>query len=124
MNQSRMLLCFDSIEILTSNGLLPCLFISIYLAIVIFKSLTVLSVHLGLHSEHIILEIGSLMPIRHEQLPNDEPSKLYSVESTSGKWWLAHACKLASSFAVGDLIMKLRSDIVLKHDFIHAFCAQ
>jgi glycosyltransferase involved in cell wall biosynthesis len=79
---------------------------------------------LHFHSEHVILDFGSLDPIRRNELPDDNRIKLHRVESPNGKWWLTHAYNLAFALAQGDCILKLDADILPSHDFMVRLCEQ
>lgn len=62
-----------------------------------------------LHAEHIILDYGSDIPVKKEDLPEDQRIRLFRCEASSG-WWLTHAYNLAFSLATGDYILKLDAD--------------
>ncbi len=72
---------------------------------------------LDLHSEHIIIDYGSSIPISREQFPCDDRIKLHRVENPSNKWWLTHSYNLAFALAEGDYILKLDADIILSQRF-------
>lgn len=76
------------------------------------------------HDEHVILDFGSSIPIRRDQLPSDERIKLHRVESPNGKWWLTHSYNLAFSLAQGDYILKLDADILPSQRFFDRLCEQ
>lgn len=79
---------------------------------------------LSLHSEHIIIDFNSLVPITRKDLPDDDRIKLYRVESPDGKWWLTQAFNVGFSLAKSEYILKLDADLVLTSEFEVALLSQ
>lgn len=70
------------------------------------------------HEEHVILDLGSTIPISRDQLPDDKRIHLRRVESPNGRWWLTHSYNLAFALASGDYILKLDADTLPSQCFM------
>ena len=79
---------------------------------------------LSFHSENIIVDFGSSVPINRKDLPDDNRIKLYRAESPNGKWWLTQAFNLGFSLAQSDHILKLDADVLLTNEFADGLLAQ
>lgn len=82
------------------------------------------SAKLSFHSEHIIVDFDSTIPIRRSDLPDDERIKLYRVDSPDRKWWLTQAFNVGFSLAQSEYILKLDADVLLTAGFFDALFSQ
>lgn len=73
---------------------------------------------LDVHEQHVILDYGSVTPLRRNELPADSRIDLLRAETSSGRWWLTHSYNLAFALARGDYVLKLDADVVLSQPFI------
>jgi len=73
---------------------------------------------ISIHSEHIIIDFGSTIPVERDQLPADCRIKLHRVESPSGRWWLTHSYNLAFALARGSYVLKLDADVLISEHFL------
>ena len=61
------------------------------------------------HSEHLILDWSSAVPLRRDELPDDDRLRLVRVDGERD-WHLCRAYNLALQLACGDVLFKLDAD--------------
>jgi glycosyltransferase involved in cell wall biosynthesis len=73
--------------------------------------------NLSFHIEHIVIDFGSVVPIKRSDLPEDQRIRLHRIENPYGKWWLTHAFNVGFSLSNSDFILKLDADVLLTQRF-------